>query len=321
MNLIVNNSIITEPIENIIYRLKKDANWAVFKEIQNKGTWLRVTCPFHKDGQEAHPSCSIFIDYNSSSVIPGTYHCFTCDAKGQLYQLVAFVLGISDEEGKDWLVSNFGNLYYEDNLDFPKWDLTNKEKEVKYLDESILEQFKWYHPYLAKRNISLETAKKFSIGFNLAKNTITFPVWDEKNNLVMITERSIFNKSFFIPEGIEKPVYLLNFVLKEKPNFVIVTEGQFNALSCWEYGYPAVALLGSGTTDYQLNILKKSGINNFVLMYDNDNAGIKGANRFIKNIGKDKFVINITMPVGKDVNDLTKEEFISLLNKYSLINK
>ena len=289
MDLIINNNIIKEPIENIVYQLKKEANWQVFKDIQNKETWLRVTCPFHKDGQETHPSCSIFIDYNDPKVIPGTYHCFTCGLKGQLYQLVAFVLGITEEEGKTWLVDRYGNLCYESDLNFPSWEQPKPVKQVEYLNESILEPFKWYHPYLAQRKISLETAKKFSVGYNSVKNTITFPVWDEKSNLIMITERAINSKTFYI------------------------------ALVAWEYGYPAVALFGSGTTDHQIDILKKSGINNFILMYDNDEAGIKGANKFIKNIGKDKFVINIKMPLGKDVNDLTKDEFINLLKSYNIL--
>ena len=233
MDLIINDHIIIEPIENIILELKREANWRVFKDIQTKPNYLRVTCPFHKDGEENKPSCSIFTDYESDSVLPGTYHCFTCGAKGTLYQLVASVLGITNEQAKDWLVENYGNVYDTSILKFNTFTLKDEQQyKQEYLDESILDQYKYYHPYLAKRKISFEVAKKFTVGYNTYKDTITFPVWDEKGHLVMITERSVKSKYFYIPEAVEKPVYLLNFVLKENYKTVVVCESQINALTC-----------------------------------------------------------------------------------------
>ena len=49
-------------------------------------------------------------------------------------------------------------------------------------------------------------------------------------------------------------------------------------------------------------------------MFDGDFAGRKGAERFIKNIRSDVFVTDLLLPKGKDINDLTKEEFISLVD-------
>ena len=37
MQLIINGYVITEPIESIIYTLKREANWEVFKDIQMDG--------------------------------------------------------------------------------------------------------------------------------------------------------------------------------------------------------------------------------------------------------------------------------------------
>ena len=41
-------------------------------------------------------------------------------------------------------------------------------------------------------------------------------------------------------------------------------------------------------------------------------AGEHGIKRFIKNIRNDVFVDIIQIPTGKDVNDLSKEEFLNL---------
>ena len=318
MQLIINGYVITEPIESIIYTLKREANWEVFKDIQIKENYLRVTCPFHKEGHESHPSCSIYTSYDSDDILPGTFHCFTCGESATLYQAVAHILNISEDEAKDWLINKYGDWAAKEDLYFPAWEPPEIAKNTTYLDESILEQYKYYHPYMAQRKIPLDVVKKFTVGYNQEKNTITFPVWDENDHLVMITERSVTNKTFYIPKNIEKPVYLLNFVLKEHYNYVIICEGQIDALVAWSYGVPAVSLFGSGTTDHQIQILKNSRINNFILMYDNDAAGRKGANRFINKIGKDKFIIDILMPIGKDIADCTKEEFYNILKENNL---
>lgn len=318
MQLIINGYVITEPIESIIYALKREANWDVFKHIEPKDDYLRVTCPFHKDGHESHPSCSIYTSYDSDSILPGTFHCFSCGESATLYQAVAHILNISEDEAKDWLINKYGDWAAKEDLYFPAWEPPEIAKNTTYLDENILEQYKYYHPYMAQRKIPLDVVKKFTVGYNQEKNTITFPVWDEDDHLVMITERSVTNKTFYIPKNIEKPIYLFNFIKKEMPNFLFICESQINALTCWSYNLPAVALIGTGT-EKQYDILRKSGIRNYILCFDGDNAGRKGAARFKKALAKtETSITDIIMPDGKDVNDLSKEEFKIILQNYGL---
>ena len=77
------------------------------------------------------------------------------------------------------------------------------------------------------------------------------------------------------------------------------------------WGYPAVALLGTGSAK-QFEILNKTGIREYNLAFDGDSAGDKGIEKFKKAIRKDVFVNVIRIPRGKDVNDLTKKEFEEL---------
>ena len=100
-------------------------------------------------------------------------------------------------------------------------------------------------------------------------------------------------------------------LIKNNIDTVIVCESQINALTLWSWGYPAIALIGTGSP-HQYEVLKKSGIRNYILCFDGDEAGDKGTNRFKKNMSSDVFISTKLIPRGKDVNNLTKEEFDKL---------
>ena len=174
------------------------------------------------------------------------------------------------------------------------------------------QSYDFYHPYMWKRHLSKEVVDQFRVGYDKERNAITFPVYDEKHRLVMITARCVDNKRFYIPEGVEKPVYLLYDVIERGETTAFVAESQINALTLRTFGYPGTALFGTGTTK-QYEILKKSGIRNYILAFDGDSAGEHGAQRFKNNMPKDVFITELKLPAGKDVNDLTKEEFDYLL--------
>lgn len=311
MELILYNRIIDADIEDILNKLKVESGGKYLKTIKSKGDNVAITCPFHKDGQENKPSCFVYNRTDNPKVTFGTYNCFTCDEKGALYVLISKVLNCSYEEGKQWLIENFSTKYEDRRPYLDAFELEEKTKE--YLDESILEQYSYFHPYQFKRGLSEEVVRKFRIGYNEKTDSITMPVWDDRGNLVGITERSVIGKRFFIPKDMDKPVYLLNYIKQEGITTVAVCEGQIDALVSWSRGLPAVALLGAGTTDKQIDLLNTSGIRHFILMYDNDLAGQHGALRLKNGLSKDKMITEIIMPQGKDVASCTDEEFFTLL--------
>lgn len=86
-------------------------------------------------------------------------------------------------------------------------------------------------------------------------------------------------------------------------------EGPFNLWSLAQWGKSAVALLGTGT-EYQYKLLSKVKCNGYVLCLDPDDAGRKGTNKIGKYLTRrHKLVYVVDMPVGYDVNDLTKEQY------------
>lgn len=316
MNLIINKHIIDSNLEIILLKLREESNGKYLNTIRKTGNNYAITCPFHKEGQERHPSCFVYLRTDDDEVPFGYFKCFTCYEQGQLYTLVAKCLECDEDTAKQWLVDNFSQTFSIESLGLTDIILENDKKE--YLDESILDQYKYIHPYLLRRGIKEDIIKKFSVGWNPQTNSVTFPMWDEHNHLVGITERSVINKNFFIPEGLDLPVYLLNFIKNKNISEVYVVESQIDALYLWGFGYPAIALIGTGGKK-AYNILRKSGIRIYHLCLDGDLAGRHGILRFIKNMPDDIIIDIIQLPQGKDVNDLTKEEFDNLehFDKYN----
>lgn len=315
MDLIINHVKIKQDIKSILSSLKKETNNKYFNIVEDKGFDVVCQCPFHKDGAETKPACFIYNDSSSPTIEFGTYHCFACGAKGRLRSLVGFCLDLTREESDEWLIDNFGSSYVEEVKLIDKLEFGKRETK-EYLDESILDSFEYNNDnalnYLInKRHLSKEVIDYFKIGYNLETASVTFPCRDLLGHLVGIFERNILSKRFHIPKINPKPVYLLYESTRLNYNFVYVVESQINALTCWSWGYPAVALFGTGAKS-QYDDLKKSGIRKFCCVFDGDNAGREGLSKFIKNMPDSIMIFYKIVPEGKDVNDLTEEEFNEL---------
>lgn len=311
----IRNKIISTPILSILRKLKENTGIRGLKEIIEKGDEIIVTCPHHKDGNENKPSCHIYCG-EEKNIPYGTCNCFSCEFSSNFQGFVAEVLGISVEEAEDYLIDNFSSALVVQRDFLPKIELVHKKKERKTIDEAELVNYAYYHPYMWKRRLTKDVVDKFKVGYDKEFNCITFPVWNEYGELVAITKRSVTGKRFFIPTGSDKQVYGLNFIIQEGIKSVYVVESQINCLVLWSYGYPAIGLFGTGC-EHQYSILNKSPIRSYTLLFDGDNAGRKGAERFKENIRKDVLVNDIVMYDGKDVADLDKSQVDNLLEKFS----
>ena len=216
--LIINNKLISADIKTILEQIRKETHYRYFKDIESKGNNYRCTCPNHKNGSENHPSANIYCG-DDNNVEYGFLNCFTCGIKWPLYKVVAHCFDENEEFGKEWLVERFGDIFveYEEQLT----DIILEAEKETYLDDSILQNYNYYHDYMWKRGLTQEVVDKFEVGFNPKTNCITFPVRDIKGNLKMVTERSVTSKNFYIPENVEKPVYLLNYMKNEYSVYVV----------------------------------------------------------------------------------------------------
>lgn len=316
-NLIVDNIIITTPLETILKDLQSELHNGKLSSMEFKGEDIRVSCPFHKNGLEEHASCGIY-NGDDPKIGVGVFHCFTCGEKGPFFHFVAACMNKDDEYAKSWLKDNYGSGVMDDYLVLPEISVRESGEIIhpKYLKKDILEDpdLQSWHPYLAKRKLSQEICERFQVKYSVKQKCIVFPVYDETSKLWMLTKRSVLSKHFYIENDKEKPLYLYYYIKEQNIKEVTICESQINALTLWSWGIPAIAMFGTGT-EHQYDLINKSSLKHIYLALDGDAAGDAGTLRFLKNV-QDIFIDVIEIPKGKDVNDLTKEEF----NKLSIVS-
>ena len=310
----IDNYIIKTPIIDILKDIKVALSNQKLNDIRKKGDSIMVTCPFHSEGQESHPSCGIYIGNKQEKY--GHFNCFTCGKHGDFISFVCLCFNCSFIKAKQWLITHYGEQNTQLNSKLLEivgaGELFQPKTEQKYLDESILDSFQSYHPYMDKRKLSKKVCEAFKIKYDPKSESLVFPVWDENGKLLMLTRRSVKNKRFLIDKDQEKPVYLMNAVRKRGLREVTVCESQINALTLWGWGVPAVATFGCNVTDRQMDVFNHSGLLHIYLAFDGDEAGRKGIKKFIKQLRPGILVDIFILPNGRDVNDLSEEEFNSL---------
>lgn len=303
----VNGNPIMQSEYNVLVELRRQATFAglsIFKDIKESGNDLMVTCPFHKGGQERKPSFGI----NKSTM---EAHCFTCGYSGNLYDVISRIFGYDDrgQYGKSWLSKNFVSITVEERkpieLNLTRNRIKN-ELKTKYVTEEELDRYRYIHPYMYKRGLTDELISKFDIGYDAATACITIPVRDISGNCVFVARRSVIQKFFSYPKGVDKPVYAAYLFVEKAYQYAVICESVFNALTCWKFNIPAVALLGTGTKE-QYKILNELPVRKYILATDPDAAGRRAAEKLRKNLSRSKVITEYVIPEGKDLNDLDKE--------------
>lgn len=306
------------------------------------GNWYSIYCPFHNEGNEKKPSCGVLLQdevRNGQNYSIGMFHCFSCSAVYSFQEGITKILqerSIDNRSGIEWLKENVGG-FEETEFDYllPRdlvKDLNNKfalnyiinqtEKKKEYVSEEELATYRFTTQYMYDRKLTDEIIEKFDVGVDLhyipadrvrEVPCITFPVRDSLGNTLFIYRRAIATKNFYMPAGLEKPIYGL-YELGGARNSVILCESIFNALTCYVYGYPALALFGTGTQN-QIKELKLLGIKEFILGLDPDEAGDRGCKKLKNALKSIAIVRRMKIPLGKDINDLSMEEFSSALEE------
>lgn len=298
-----------------------------FSYIGLKNNRLVLTCPYHKDGQEKRPSANILLE-DKGKLFAGFFHCYTCGKSTDLYTLISEILYNKNDfgfSGEKWIYRKLGinqivNIEQDmqaiiDTLSIDKYKKIKKD----YITEQELDSYRYTHPYLYERGISDEVIEKFDIGYqkdylhnNRKYEVITIPIKDKLGRVETILRRTILGKRYFIEKNTIKGLFG-RYELKNKiGGVVIITEGIFDALSLWSWGYEAIALQGLGTSEQIKELEKIPRI--FAVCFDGDSAGREASKKIMKQCKS--IFYNIEMWKGYDINDITKDDFYRLYKFY-----
>ena len=303
------------------------------------GDYYSVYCPFHSNGQERRPSAGILLhdQYRNGQLYPELFfNCFTCHESGVATQWIPKLLSqkVVPESVKQYIEEQIGSrvntesgkLFSEQiskslEAKFAIHSIQNMNKpQIEYIAEDELSNYRFTVPYMYDRKLTDDIIERYDVGVDLHYipkggnkeiPCITFPVRDNKGRSLFIVRRAIPIKRFYMPNNIQKPVYGI-YELPKDCKSIVVVESCFNALTSVRYGRPAVALLGTGTP-YQIEQLKRLGVREFILGFDPDEAGQRATLRLKKALKSVALVWQFDgIPDGKDINDLSEDEFNSL---------
>lgn len=231
------------------------------------------------------------IDHSPSMhihIAKGMVKCFSCGAFKPLFQ---FLLdnGASFDEAIDFMFMDFEHK--KNNPDGMKeWVLGRK------IPKSMID-----------RGYTIETLQHFGVGYDDIEGHITIPL--KYNGILYGIQYRRYPKDFWTSDGFVKDNFIYNFEPTEER---IYTEGFTDTWRIWQNGSENVsALLTAYPSDGQLSIMAKH--RKITLALDNDFAGMKGAFKIHKELGRD-VDINMAIFRGKDAGDLSQTDWTNSIN-------
>jgi hypothetical protein len=265
---------------------------------------IMIQCPFHGDGKEKNPSCSVATD-------KPVFFCHACQSTGHISRLFShFGLG---KEGIAQVLKSTGM----DRSTAPvkgrgkvavRFTTGSDPFRGKYiLDEDLLDEYRQAPVKLLRAGFEKRTLRHFEVGYDQNNMRITFPIRNKYGDLVGISGRAVLDyqeprykiydgemklrAGFSIPpeytmEAIKDAVLwhahvVRPFFFTNEPDVypLIVTEGFKACMWCWQSGYEStVALVGAYLSDLHAELIG-TAVRIVVLFLDNNKAGYRGTLR------------------------------------------
>lgn len=145
-----------------------------------------------------------------------------------------------------------------------------------------------------ERAFSDETIKEFELGCSIVKGEpwLTIPLKDSNERCVNVRFRTIppAKKTFRVCSGRPLPLFGSNKLGTDKRLPIVVVEGECDVIALWQYGFKENVVSGTAGAstwkDEWLDTLEH--YDQFIVCYDNDDAGKTGSERFAEKMGKER---------------------------------
>lgn len=264
--------------------------------------YVLIQCPFHGDGKENTPSCSVSLE-------KPVFHCHACQTSGHISRLFQS-LGM-DRASIDVVLRLTGmDVRKQETAVYGRGKLAARIVNGGYnpfrgkyiLDEDLLDAYRHAPKSLLRAGYKKRTLHHFEVGYDFQNLRITYPLRNMYGDLVGISGRAVydgdeprykiydqelrFREGFSVPEDYSmesvKDALLWHghivrpFLYKDDTEALVVTEGFKACMWTWQSGYEnTVALIGAYLSDLHAELIT-TVVKYVVLFLDNNEAGIRG---------------------------------------------
>jgi DNA primase len=276
--------------------------------LRRHGNQLEGRCPIHRGQRD---------DSFRASLSKNVFHCFACQAHGNVLDFVAAMEKCSIREAacrlQRWFDVSSPTLASPAGEGVVKMELVRKKEGCNPPLHFVLTGVDHSHNYLRQRGVDRVTAAEFGVGFyggpGLMSGRIIIPIRNASGEIVAYAGRALDGglPKYKLPAGFRKAWELFNIqrAAATGSKTVIVVEGYFDCLRVHQAGFPfVVALMGSSLSTSQERVLTER-FERVVLMLDGDPAG-RAASRAISTrlSGKCPAVV-INVPEGAQPDQLS----------------
>ncbi len=213
---------------------------------------------------------------------PGFWKDFATSESGNVIQFVQKHYGYSFKQSINLLAKFAGISEAESKPKTKKPDKVNvlkKELVQRYVDKLQNDRSEFIDNILKTRKISLDVCKRFKIGLNVygEKETIIFPVEFNDAGDVIKHKKHIYENGKCDKKnslGGSKSLFPAEML---KHQDIIICEGENDCFALISMGFNAVTTNTGATSGISEDMKSKFVSKNVTLLFDNDEAGRKGA--------------------------------------------
>lgn len=297
-------------------------HWGV-KGLRRRGDQLEGRCPIHQ-GERG--------DSFRANLARNIFHCFACQASGNVLDFVAAIENCSIREAALLLQHWFGTpetaepagaIPQPTAAGVMKRKLVREEEDRNPPLRFTLTAVDHDHPYLQKRGIDRLTAIKFGVGFyagsGLMNGRIVIPIHNEVGGLVAYAGRAPDGRppKYKLPTGLRKSRELFNLhrAIAAQKEAVIVVEGYFDCMRVHQAGFASViGLMGVSLSAAQERTLVRR-FRRAILMLDGDAAGREASRRISTRLSQNCSVFEVDVPDNAQPDQLPDATIKRLLTK------
>lgn len=257
----------------------------------------RGNCPFHDEKTKGNKSFHVNIE-------TGQYHCKSCGAKGNA---ITFAKHFNE---------NINEYSTKSNNTKQKRELDNIEEYNRILNEC---------PEYVPKTWDIDVVNILKVGFNPKEDKLVFPIYNEDGNIINVKYHN--GRQF---KGAKATLYPNHIIKKFSDDYIIITEGEKDAITLLSKGFQAVTATGGATT-IPKDITELSRFKKIFICLDNDSAGDSGTDLWISKLKELNPKQNIRVAdlsdfvkVGGDVTDYfsikgkTSQTFIEEILEHSI---